>query len=785
MERLSTYQKTRRKQFRHTAVLLGLIFILVLTLALLKQTEAQQAAQSETIYNVADDIEAAKTRLAENAGQAEIVKTSAMPAQKVELVFEGMTDAADMERIVALLQENDVNAVFYFTGTGATVQESTVDMVVYQGYEVGSNTLKGAPRLESYSESALLEDFCRANLILELIIGDAPKKLMCRSTEYTDALRAAAYACGIETITEPDYYVSFQSFDSQEDAQAYVDGIKRGSILCLRLDGALEGNGGMSAASREKLMQVAEWLIKAINSAKLENRSETLRAENGGALAEPLLTVRTTARMAAFTFSNFGNSGELRHLLDAFDTIEGKGTFFATREELGAYREDIELLLSRGHALGIGIAPTSAETFDSLCEEILLTREALATDYGQQNTTLVMQTRGSSTGEVYESLREAASATGCTLVGMERSVVRADDVRAETVDEVYPNVFQENTLALRRGQLVHFKMNGYERSATLLGELVKAVYERLSLYPIRPLTELLEETGAYDYPLAEADILPEVKDRIYPGQLKGNAIGTIMQYYIGNPDINVRAVLPGFTSAEIGTLDKRGRIANDDGAVFLTFDDWGSDAAITSLLDVLAEHEIKATFFIRTGNVVYNPNLLRAIAEAGHELGCHTHNHMVLANYDEKRKSYSSLDEAEQKALAEDLIASYAFLQSVVGDIRLENGRPALTTFFRPPTLAVSKEGLSTVFDCGFSYSVSGNYTTHDYEAPNAEYLYKKLTQNVRAGTVIVMHMSDTSEYTAEALELFFSANEARLPKDRLTFALLGDYLTSGEAADG
>lgn len=63
---------------------------------------------------------------------------------------------------------------------------------------------------------------------------------------------------------------------------------------------------------------------------------------------------------------------------------------------------------------------------------------------------------------------------------------------------------------------------------------------------------------------------------------------------------------------------------------FLTFDDWGTDQSINKLLYVLKKHRVKATFFVLTQNVQNNPNLLRIIAEDGHEVASHSDSHTPL-----------------------------------------------------------------------------------------------------------------------------------------------------------
>lgn len=60
--------------------------------------------------------------------------------------------------------------------------------------------------------------------------------------------------------------------------------------------------------------------------------------------------------------------------------------------------------------------------------------------------------------------------------------------------------------------------------------------------------------------------------------------------------------------------------------IALTFDD-GPSEATPRLLDILAEHRAPATFFQCGANVERLPRVARAVREAGHEIGNHSHTH--------------------------------------------------------------------------------------------------------------------------------------------------------------
>ncbi|HTP31991.1 MAG TPA: polysaccharide deacetylase family protein [Candidatus Acidoferrales bacterium] len=67
----------------------------------------------------------------------------------------------------------------------------------------------------------------------------------------------------------------------------------------------------------------------------------------------------------------------------------------------------------------------------------------------------------------------------------------------------------------------------------------------------------------------------------------------------------------------------------DRRAVALTFDDGPSEATL-EILEILARHKAAATFFVCGANVERLPEVVRAAARAGHEIGNHSHTHPYL-----------------------------------------------------------------------------------------------------------------------------------------------------------
>lgn len=66
----------------------------------------------------------------------------------------------------------------------------------------------------------------------------------------------------------------------------------------------------------------------------------------------------------------------------------------------------------------------------------------------------------------------------------------------------------------------------------------------------------------------------------------------------------------------------------DEKKIFLTFDDGPIPEITPWILDLLKEHNIKATFFCVGENVVKYPSIFQRLVEEGHQIGNHTFNHL-------------------------------------------------------------------------------------------------------------------------------------------------------------
>jgi peptidoglycan/xylan/chitin deacetylase (PgdA/CDA1 family) len=142
--------------------------------------------------------------------------------------------------------------------------------------------------------------------------------------------------------------------------------------------------------------------------------------------------------------------------------------------------------------------------------------------------------------------------------------------------------------------------------------------------------------------------------------------------------------------------------------IALTYDDGPNDVATERLLEVLARHDVHATFFLIGGFVRQRPALVRSIAAAGHIVGNHTMTHPWLSWQSPTR-------------IREELAGCNATLEDALG---------APVRFFRAPHGARRPVVLQTARKLGLT-AVQWNITGFDWNPIPSEEILGNVTRGI------------------------------------------------------
>jgi|SRR5579863_1732123 len=151
--------------------------------------------------------------------------------------------------------------------------------------------------------------------------------------------------------------------------------------------------------------------------------------------------------------------------------------------------------------------------------------------------------------------------------------------------------------------------------------------------------------------------------------------------------------------------------------IALTYDDGPNDPHTLRLLDVLARHNVRATFFLIGRYVRQRPEIVREIAQAGHLVGNHTFSHplLIFRSEAEIRRELSQCRSAIQQAI----------------------GEPS--NLFRPPFGGRRPAVLRVARELGLQ-PIMWNVTGYDWNAPPAAVIERKVSTRIRGGDVILLH---------------------------------------------
>lgn len=161
-------------------------------------------------------------------------------------------------------------------------------------------------------------------------------------------------------------------------------------------------------------------------------------------------------------------------------------------------------------------------------------------------------------------------------------------------------------------------------------------------------------------------------------------------------------------------------IPNEEQKVYLTFDDGPIPEITEWVLDQLALHHAKATFFCIGDNIDKLPAIFQKIIAQKHSIGNHTYNH--LKGWKTNTATY--LENMEQCQAS------------------IQNQGGVTTHLFRPPYGKIKRMQAKVLLKKGYSI-IMWEVLSRDFDTTiSKEECLQNVLQNIQPGSIIVFHDS-------------------------------------------
>src|SRR5947209_17132344 len=152
--------------------------------------------------------------------------------------------------------------------------------------------------------------------------------------------------------------------------------------------------------------------------------------------------------------------------------------------------------------------------------------------------------------------------------------------------------------------------------------------------------------------------------------------------------------------------------------IAMTFDDGPSVKLTPKLLDLLAAHHVKATFFVIGQNVADHPEIVQRAAREGHEIGNHSWSHPYLAKMsdDAVRSQIKRTEDAITGAIG---------------------SRPVL---LRPPYGSITTRQKHFIHDDLGYEIILWDVDPLDWKEPGPNIVSSRILKETRPGSIVLSH---------------------------------------------
>ena len=179
----------------------------------------------------------------------------------------------------------------------------------------------------------------------------------------------------------------------------------------------------------------------------------------------------------------------------------------------------------------------------------------------------------------------------------------------------------------------------------------------------------------------------------------------------------------------------------------ITFDAGSDDSNTREILKILNNLQLNCTLFLTGKFMEGNPDLVKEMIEAGHEIGNHTYNHPHLTSY-EQDFQHQLLPHIERDFLHQQLMKTDSVFFSISGE--------HLKPYWRAPFGEYNNQILTWAAETGYLHiHWTGSFDTHDWVTDESSQLYRSPDEiyadimaiedeqpNGLNGVIVLMHLA-------------------------------------------
>lgn len=273
-------------------------------------------------------------------------------------------------------------------------------------------------------------------------------------------------------------------------------------------------------------------------------------------------------------------------------------------------------------------------------------------------------------------------------------------------------------------------IHAYQNYAMESLSQIDLMKERLAALPnevgnraaLTKVVDQVVELEAVFQPLAKHPQMSEVN------QLFQEYANTIGQVFVAGAEFGdyEAALIEAMYDSKVLAKSLVGTPYDRSPLIALTFDDGPNDVFTPQLLDVLARHDVKATFFVMGAYVDDFPEVSRRIVAEGHTIANHTYSHPDLS-----------------KSTDEEVLQQMQWAQESINDVT-----GVWPDLYRLPFGAGGKRVIDLLPEMT---SILWNIDSYDWESSDVDVIYETITNQLHHHSLLLMH--DTHQATPDTID--------------------------------